>query len=234
MATKVNKKGNTLKEIDVNKWTKPAIEKRGLSYKTLRKRYSEYRAIAVKRQKSLAAKGYGKMPEVTQAKFPTLKELDARNIDVELYLKMKMKQVVEFLNNPLTLVRNQGRRQEIKSMKTLQLHGYNIYDSNFEAFIDFMQKLRSRGLGLLEDSDRAAKYFSEHWRPDMDLDTFIKSFEKYRREDDADKIENLKLLHPDDYKERAMLLPGIDKKRLSEIEKYIGSRSAQRRRDRAK
>lgn len=224
----------TLKEIDVNKWTKPAIEKRGLSYKTLRKRYSEYRAVAVKRQKALAAKGYGKMPEVTQAKFPTLKELDARNIDVELYLKMKMKQVVEFLNNPLTLVRNQGRRQEIKSMKTLQLHGYNIYDSNFEAFIDFMQKLRSRGLGLLEDSDRAAKYFSEHWRPDMDLDTFIKSFEKYRREDDADKIENLKLLHPDDYKERAMLFPGIDKKRLSEIEKYIGHRSAQRRRYRTK
>lgn len=223
-----------LKEIDVNKWTKPAIEKRGLSYKTLRKRYSEYRAIAVKRQKALAKKGYGKMPEVTQAKFPTLKELDMRDIDVELYLKLKMKQLVEFLNNPLTLVSNQSRRKEIKAMATLKLHGYNIYDSNFEAFVDFMQKLKSRGLGLLEDSDRAAKYFSEHWRPDMDLDTFIKSFEKYRREDDSDKIENLKLLHPDDYKERVMLLPGIDKKRLSEIEKYIERRSTQRRRNRTR
>lgn len=231
MSAKKAKNTRVLKEIDVNKWTKPAIEKRGLSYKTLRKRYSEYRAVAVKRQKALAAKGYGKMPEVTQAKFPTLKELDARGIDVELYLKMKMKQVVEFLNNPLTLVSKQSRRKEIKAIKTLQLHGYNIYDSNFEAFVDFMQKLKSRGLGLLEDSDRAAKYFSEHWRPDMDLDTFIKNCEEYRREDDADKIGNLKLLHPDDYKERAMLLPGVDKKRLGEIEKYIERRSAQRRRN---
>lgn len=231
MAAKKAKNTRALKEIDVNKWTKPAIEKRGLSYKTLRKRYSEYRAIAVKRQKALVAKGYGKMPEVTQAKFPTLKELDMRDIDVELYLKLKMKQLVEFLNNPLTLVSKQSRRKEIKAMKTLQLHGYNIYDSNFEAFVDFIEKLRSRGLGILEDSDRAAKYFSEHWRPDMDLDTFIKSFERFRKEDDADKVENLKLLHPEDYKDRAMDLPGMNKKRLSEIEKYIRDRSTQRRRN---
>jgi len=231
MAAKTKKKKqnyNTLKEIDVNKWTKQAIEKRGLSDKTLRKRYSEFRAIAVRRQKALIAKGYGKVPEVTANKFPTLKELKARpDLDVNLYLKLKMKQLAEFINNPMTLVSKQGERSVYKAYETLNQHGFSIEFSEMEAFADFMDKLRSRGLGLLLDSDRAAKYFAEHWRPDIPMESFLDAFEKFRLEDDTDKVENLMNLYPKDEQWRSMaysIIKGLDSERLKEIEKNIERR----------
>lgn len=218
----------TLKEIDVNRWTKQAIEKRGISEKTLRKRYSEFRAVAVRRQKALIAKGYGKVPEVTANKFPTLAELDARaDLDVNLYLKLKMKQLAEFINNPLTLVSKQGERSSYKAYKTLNEHGFNVKFKDMEAFGDFMDKLRARGLGLLLDSDRAAKYFAEHYRPDIPMEAFLDAFERYRKEDDTDKLENLISLYPKDEQWRSMAystIKGLNGSRLEELEKNIERR----------
>lgn len=196
-----------------------------MTYKTLRKRYSEYRSIAVKRQKALQQKGYEKVPEVTNAKFPTLRELDSRqDFDTELYLKLKMKQLVEFLNNPLTLVSNQKDRSMFKALKTLQLHGYNIYETNFESFGDFMDALRARSLGILFDSRDAAEFFEKNWKKDMSIDDLMKSYEKYELKEQAAQVENIRALYNgDDEKmhERFMAVPGMTKKRLEEVEKYI-------------
>lgn len=196
-----------------------------MTYKTLRKRYSEYRSVAVKRQKALQQKGYVNVPEVTNAKFPTLRELDSRqDFDTELYLKLKMKQLVEFLNNPLTLLSNQKDRSMFKALKTLQLHGYNIYETNYEAFGEFMDALRARSLGILFDSRDAAEFFEKKWKKDMSIDDLMKSYTKYELNEQAAQVENIRALYNgDDEKihERSMALPGMTKKRLEEIEKYI-------------
>lgn len=162
---------------------------------------------------------------MTNAKFPTLLELDSRQgFDTELYLKLKMKQLVEFLNNPLTLLSNQKKRPMFKSLKTLQLHGYNIYETNYESFSDFMDALRARSIGILFDSRDTAKFFEKKWKKDMSIDDLVKSYEKYELKEQAAQVENIRALYNgDDEKihERIMAVPGMTKKRLEEVEKYI-------------
>lgn len=207
---------NVTKKIDVNKYTPQALIDRGVSLKTQRKLYTEFRTIAIKRIKRLKEKGYTNIHEVN-VNLPTLKEIDDHMYPTQ-YFHFKLLEVINFINNPLTLITNQGRRTEIKTVTTLAKHGYQKAASNIEKFGRFMETIKSRFNGLFYDSVRVAEWYEENKKGRMTAEELAEAYEKWAQQEDRIIVENIRLLHPKDYKER--LAEKYDKT-LAEIEDWI-------------
>lgn len=199
---------NTLKKLDLNKYSPQALEKRGLGDKMLRKIYSEFSSIAKKRIQALIDKGYGDTQEVRRSVFPTLKEVDTKP-DPGYYLKAKIFELATFLNNPLSLLRNQSKRTEIKAQATLKEHGYDVAAKSYISFGKFMETIKSRGLGLMLDSKRAVQYYESHYLEGQTYKEIAQAFEEWQDRELKTIIENVKLLYDKDYKSHLQEM-GID------------------------
>lgn len=213
---KIKQPKNTKKKIDVNKYTPQALIDRGVSLKTQRKLYTEFRSIAIKRIKRLEEKGYTNIPEVN-IKLPTLKEIDEHMYPTQ-YFHFKLLEVINFINNPLSLITNQGRRTEVKIAMTLSKHGYQKASSNIEKFGRFMEIIKSRFNGLFYDSVRVAEWYEENKTGRMTAKELAEAYEKWAQQEDRIIVENIRLLHPKDYKER---LANKYDKTLTDIEDWI-------------
>lgn len=213
---KIKAPKNITKKIDVDKYTPQALIDRGVSLKTQRKLYTEFRSIAIKRIKRLEEKGYTNIPEVN-VNLPTLKEIDDHMYPTQ-YFHFKLLEVINFINNPLTLITNQGRRTEVKTATTLAKHGYQKASLNIEKFGRFMETIKSRFNGLFYDSVRVAEWYEENKTGRMTAEELAEAYEKWAQQEDRIIVENIRLLHPKDYKER---LANKYDKTLTDIEDWI-------------
>lgn len=192
---------NTRKKIDLNKYSPQALINRGLSNKMLRKIYSDFRGVAKKRIAALIKKGFGDVEEVKRSYFPTLKEVDTKP-SPDYYLRAKIFELANFLNNPLSLLRNQHNRTEIKAAATMKEHGYDVAAGSHISFSKFMQLVKSRGYGLMLDSDRAVQYYESHYLEGMSYKEIAKSFSEWQDKEIKTIIENFKLLYGKDWKSK--------------------------------
>lgn len=207
---------NTTRKIDVDKYTPLAREARGVSDKQARKLYSEFRSIAQKRLNRLKEAGYANVDE-SKAYFPTLKEIDEHAYPHQ-YFNFKLIEVIEYLNNPLSLLSNQGKRTEIKTAQTLKRHGHEKASKNIDKFGKFMQATRARFNGLFYDSERAAEWYEQENTGRISVDELARTYEEWQRREDKLYIENMKLLHPKDYVE---VIARKKDASITQIEKWI-------------
>lgn len=207
---------NVTKKIDVNKYTPQALIDRGVSIKAQRKIYSDLRSIAIKRINRLKEKGYTDIPEV-KVNIPTLKEIEDHKYPTQ-YFHFKLLEVINFINNPLSLMTTQHKRTEVKTAMTLAKHGYEKAASNIEKFGRFMETIKSRFNGLFYDSVRIAEWYEENKTGRMTGEELAEAYEKWAQQEDKVIVENIRLLHPHDYKER--LAQRYDKS-VTEIESWI-------------
>lgn len=186
------------KQLDPLKYSPIGLERRGLSDKAQRKLYSSLRASAIKRMKRLKDSGYGWTDEAKH-KFPTLKDID-KYPSPTYALHAKIMEAVNLLNNPLSLLSNQKFRIEVKTSQTLAKHGYSKAAENVEQFGKFMDAVRARMTGLEFDSERAVKFY-ERGNRKSDIKKLGDAYLRWQYEEDKLYLENIKNLHPDDYKE---------------------------------
>lgn len=186
------------KQRDASKYTPIALEKRGVSEKQQRKLYSSLRRDAMKRIKRLKEAGYGYVQEAKHI-LPTLKELEKYPSPIYA-LHNKLMEVVNFLNNPLSLVSNQKFRSDVKTANTLAKHGFTRAAENPEQFGRFMKAVRARMIGMEFDSDRAVKYY-ENNKSKLNMNKLANSYIEWQYNEDKRLIDNVMRLHPNDYKE---------------------------------
>lgn len=152
----------------------------------------------MKRIKRLKDAGYGYTQEAKHI-LPTLKEIEKYPSPIYA-LHNKLMEVVNFLNNPLSLVSNQKFRSDVKTANTLAKHGFTRAAENPEQFGRFMQAVRSRMTGLEFDSERAVKYY-ERKKLSINMKNLADAYTEWQYKEDKLLINNAKSLHPDDYKD---------------------------------
>lgn len=209
---------NTTKHIDATKYLPENLEQRGVSMAAQRKLYTQFRNIALKRIKRLNEKGITDTPELKKINLPTLKEID-ENMYPTQYFHFKLIEAINFINNPLTLISNQNRREEVKIIETLKSHGYDVAAKNIKKFGKFMEAVRARYIGLFYDSDRIARWFermqSENGK--TSIDDMVDAYIEWQEKEDRLLVENMKLLYPDDYKKRLQDMTDKTEKEINEL-----------------
>lgn len=196
-----NKKLPKYKKYDYSKYTPAALEKRGLSEREQKRLYSKLRKEVQTRIHTLKRAGYGDIDEVKRMYAPTLKEVETKPVPI-MYLHAKISEFVQFINNPLTLVRNQKKRREIKMINTLQSHGYNISQSQAKAFGKFWEVLREISNNIIYDSGEAVRFFEDNYGQNkLKVKDIAQAFFEWDKKERENKIANIKLLHPKDYME---------------------------------
>lgn len=216
---KINKAPkNTTKHIDATKYLPENLEQRGVSMESQRKLYTQFRNIAMKRIKRLNEKGITDTEELKKIKLPTLKEIDEHMYPTQ-YFHFKLLEAINFINNPLTLLSNQDKREEIKIAETLRSHGYNVAAKNIKKFGKYMQAIRARYIGLFYDSKRIAQWYEQMQSEDgrASIEDMVDSYIEWQENEDRLLVENMKLLYPDDYKERLQEMTDKTEKEINEI-----------------
>lgn len=228
MARKNKGKIKSIKKLDASKYTPLELDRRGVSEKAQRKLYSDLRQTALKRIKRLKEAGYDWTPEAKHI-LPNLKQID-QYPSPTYALHNKLMEIVNFLNNPLSLVSNQKFRTEVKMANTLAKHGYTRAAQNPEQFGKFMEAVKSRSRGLEFDSERAVKYY-ETKKLKINMKDLADTYVEWQYNEDKRLIENVKKLHPNDYKEY-LEMRGRDYDAIMEsIEQYEkNTRSTNRKR----
>lgn len=194
------KKKRLFKKLNIKKYTVQALEQRGLSTNELRKLYSELRSISLKRRNALIAKGY---KDVQEARLSVRKLKDMGGVpDVEYYIKAKIYEMAQYLNNPLTLLSNQSKRAELKAQQTLRDHGFAIAATRYTSFGKFMEALKARGGGLMLDSFRAVKYFEKEALNKTSLKDMVEDFNQWQQAEIKTIVENTKAVYPNQYREK--------------------------------
>lgn len=209
---------NTTKHIDATKYLAENLEQRGVSMAAQRKLYTQFRNTALKRIKRLNEKGITDTPELKKINLPTLKEID-ENMYPTHYFHFKLIEAINFINNPLTLISNQNRREEVKIIETLKSHGYDVAAKNIKKFGKFMEAVRARYIGLFYDSDRIARWYermqSENGK--TSIDDMVDSYIAWQEKEDRLLVENMKLLYPDDYKKRLQEMTDKTEKEINDL-----------------
>lgn len=85
-----------------------------------------------------------------------------------------------------------------RSLMTLRAHGYtNINESNFHAFVEFMEMAKSRLWGNRYDSERVAAWYDEVYAMEDDEEKggdIWKEFEEWYEEETAERRRISELL----------------------------------------
>lgn len=199
------KKRNKVLKYDWQKYKPESLDKRGITGKSLERLYVNLRKEVYNRQYTLKKAGYGNIPEIQMLPLRTLKSVKQDVPDPEYYMKRRISDFVNFLNNPLTLVRNQGKRAEIKTIKSLQKRGLKLKDKkDLEMFGKYMEMIRNHMAGLIYDSDDAVKAYIENKekKKKLSIKKLAENFSLWKTREINIAKENIKLLHPKDYEER--------------------------------
>lgn len=116
----------------------------------LRKEYTRLRSIAVKRLARLEKAGYERTSVYKYFKKPVLKKLS--DIKTMSNLAKSLAQLAQFIESPLSTVTGQKEQRKSKIEK-LQSYGYEIDESNFDNFTEWMELLAGQAEDLLYDSE---------------------------------------------------------------------------------
>ena len=148
----------------------------------MRQIYQRLRKTANRRMDRLKAAGYGEDARA-EYKFPTSGEISDRSI------RRAVLQVSKYLRDPRTTI--SGRtKQAVKTVSSLQEHGYNIGQGDLKKFGDFMEWSREKYRGrVLPPSDVVASIYEEAQRLNMPAELLQNQFSSYIH--DQDRAMNL-------------------------------------------
>lgn len=190
---------------DWSKYNPEALEKRGIEGKSLERLYSRLRKEVYNRIYTLKKSGYGNIEEVKKMPLRTLESIKKEVPAPDYYMRRRISDFVNFLNDPLTLARNQPKRTEIKAIRTLN----NKYDLNLKSdrdlkrFGDYMQYVRNMMEGLEFDSDDAVqRYVDEKISNKVNAKKLAEAFTSWEKKDTEKARDNLKKMFPDNYKDK--------------------------------
>lgn len=119
----------------------------------LRKEYTRLRNIARKRIQRLEKSGYERTSVYKYYKRTVSRKLsDFREGNIKKNIAKALGQLAQFIENPLSTVTGQKEQRKEKIDK-LQSYGYDITESNFDNFTEWMELLSDQVTDLFYDSE---------------------------------------------------------------------------------
>ena len=169
-----------------------------MTEKEARKTYSRMRKNAQRRLKRLADTEYRNTPVYKQNRkgFPVLKDIAPR--DLPYYLT----QVSDFYFAKSATLRYQ-KKQKRDNLRSFKAKGFNVKESDYWEFIDFLNEWHENNLERFYGSERVYELFENMKEKNIGSDDITRNFEKWlEKSDELEDTDTIKGAGSDYYREK--------------------------------
>lgn len=182
----------------MNPFLTPEYIRNNMTEKETRKTYSRLRKNAMSRLKRLADSEFRRTPVYQQNRkgFPVLKDIAPR--DLPYYLT----QASDFYFAKSATLRYQ-KKQKRDNLRSFKAKGFNVKESDYWEFIDFLNEWHENNLERLYGSERVYELFENMKEKNIGSDDITRNFEKWlEKSDELEDTDTIKGASADYYREK--------------------------------